>query len=80
LVIKYHLFLDPEDDPISFVAVIISDRFREEELSISATAASSLTIIDQQNGLSVLSIPPAPAVVFENALQTLGYETSLLSM
>ena len=73
-----YLFVDPEDDPIGLVSVIISDRFDEEELSISTPP--SLRDINQENGLSLFAIPAARASVFENALRTLGYDTSLSEM
>jgi len=75
------LFVDPENDPISLVAVIISDRLAEEELSINVlNVADSLTVLDQRSGLSLFSITSAPAAVFENAVRSVGYEISLPSM
>ena len=70
------LIADAENDPISFVSVIIYDRLPEETLTIS-TSASSLIITDTTTGMVLFSPTGTSASEFEHILQTLEYQNSL---
>lgn len=70
------LITDAENDPITFVNVIIYERLPEETLTISP-ADSTLRISDTQAGLILFPVGVIPTTEFERVLQTMEYQNSL---